>query len=258
MSVRSLIAGIAIGLAAGYAIFATGREETRATRAPTETGTPEEQTAATTEPDPPPAPTAGKERVEIFRSGAPNDIRRSLGDAAPTETEVEVLLVRLDSARAAGDRQVFDAVLRALLHSGSEKAQQKLLDLMCDETLPDLKGREFFEALKDSRIEDVADAARRRVELNLAAGETSWVAVSGWFDLALWRGDETHLDWMLTLAEDRFHQIHRMAMKALGSCPSPHAVQRVAEMIRGGEPPGRVRGAPARARVRTRARAPLR
>jgi hypothetical protein len=105
---------------------------------------------------------------------------------------------------------------------------------MHDESVPDLPGQHFFRCLRRSRLEGIADAAKHRVEMNLAAGETSWVAVSFWFDLALWQGDETHLDWVLALAEAHGHQIHSMAMKALAGCPSPHVVKRVAGMIRAG------------------------
>lgn len=174
-------------------------------------------------------------RLEIFQSGGAEAISRSLEDEPPpriTDAEEEALLVRLDEARATGDRPLFFALLRALARSGSERAQRRFIDLIADDSLPDLPGWCFLEALKDSRLPGIAQAALRRVEMNFAGGDTSGTAASGWFDLILLHGDKAHFDWVLSQGQSQ--AVGLQALEALVRCPSPSAVQCVVEMVRAG------------------------
>lgn len=233
----SLLVGLGVGLVAGFLLFGAREHVSPARGAPVRPGREGSAQLASVESDPssPARRSHAVRRLEILQSGSADAIARSLKDEPPpptTDAEEQVLLVRLDEARATGDRPLFFALLRALARSGSERAQQRFIDLMADESLTDLTGWLFLEALKDSRLPWIAEVARRRVEMNTAGGDTSGAATDGWLDLVLLHGDKADVDWALSQSQSQ--AVRLRALSALVRCPSPNAVERVVEMARAG------------------------
>lgn len=236
MNVRSILVGICIGLLAGYVLFRVpGPPPARSSTASPANIPPAQASAHRDRPSADGHAPAGR-RAEIFLSGTAEEIRRNLEDREPpavSDPELQIALGRLDEALVAGDRPLFLALVRALAASSNGHAQRKLLDLMGDESIPDLTGWHFRDGLRNSGLAGIADAAQRRVEMNIARGDTSWSAGHGWFDLILLHGDEMHVDWVLSRRES--NELRLQALESLVRCPAERAVRRVVEMTRAGE-----------------------
>jgi hypothetical protein len=136
---------------------------------------------------------------ELSRIGA-SDPKPAFGAAA-----VDALVTRLDSAVKAGDPQLFSAVVGLLGLANDPKGDAALIAVAADMAvdLPHPMGTELASALTDSRVPGVAAAARARCERNIAAGETSWTAVAGWFDVVAATGSEADIEWLLALAKQQ-------------------------------------------------------
>jgi hypothetical protein len=110
-----------------------------------------------------------------------------------------------------------------------------LLRLLSDESFipPGPVGDEFLDGLGESALPGIAAAARRRYELNVAAGTTSWIAAAGLFDLMARQGGSDEIAWLAARAESGLHR--HDAREALVRSKSPLAVETVVRLLRQGK-----------------------
>lgn len=216
-----IIAGLGLAFVAGYVFRSSAPSDTPRARPPD---------APRTADDVPPPPTERSHTDtyrSVFESGTAEDIVRRLSPVSPpppSATDVQAAITRLASARATGDRPLFQALTQALAASGLEDAQRTLVELMTDDSIPDLDGEVFLDGLRDSGVPGIAAAAQTRVRIALANGVTTGTAGIGWFDLILKHGDQEQLDWVLS--EEHGDSLHTVALRALVRSPAPAAIRR--------------------------------
>ncbi len=148
---------------------------------------------------------------------------------SPAETAV--LLERLDGALEARDWRLFRATLRALAKTDDESVRRRMLAIGEDTELPfqNYAGGLYaavFEEVRDPRL---AALGRLRFGMRIDAGDTSWVAAEGWFDLVAQNGDERDIEWLLARNESR--QILHRAREAVALSTIPSAVAATREWL---------------------------
>jgi hypothetical protein len=125
--------------------------------------------------------------------------------------------------------------LRWLARAKTPASRRKLLELMADESLhpPFRLGGHFLEGLAGSDLPGVAAAARGRYERNVAAGNTSWTAGQGYFELVVATGTPDDLDWLVAQADSGpgAHQ----AREALAKSKRPEATAQAIRLIEEGK-----------------------
>ncbi len=169
----------------------------------------------------------GPSIAERIRRGTPADLYaiRDLKPPAQFDGDaVDALLVRLQACVAAGELGSCNAVVALLGQADDVRGDAALLALMQDETLdlPHPLGSGFGLALRNSpRSEAMATAARRRMERETAAGNSSWTASAGWIDLVAAHGAPADLDWVAG---------SESAAEALARSGRPEAAERLARM----------------------------
>jgi hypothetical protein len=118
---------------------------------------------------------------------------------------VDALVARLDAAMKGGDQKLFGVVVDLLGMANDPKGDAALVAVLADKDLdlPRPMVSSFVRALEDSSVPGIAAAARARCERNIAAGDTSWTAVDGWFALVAHSGSEADVEWLFDLGKKR-------------------------------------------------------
>lgn len=216
-----IVCGLGLAFAAGYVFRSSDSSDTPRARFPDAP-----RTAADVTP-PPTEYSHADTYSSVFESGTAEDIVRRLSPGwppPPSAADVQAAITRLASARATGDRPLFQALIQALATSGLEDAQRTLVELMTDDSIPDLDGAVFLDGLRDSGVPGIAAAAEHRVRIALANGVTTGTAGIGWFDLILKHGDQEQLDWVLSAEQGV--ALRTVALRALVRSPAPAAIRR--------------------------------
>jgi len=109
----------------------------------------------------------------------------AVDEAAQRAPDVEASWRRVEEARRAGDADALWSAIETLGDAGTLDAQRRLVTLMRDPEvpIPHNMGRDFYQWLRDSPVERVAEAARARYALLLDTGFDPVRAAEGWFAL---------------------------------------------------------------------------
>lgn len=159
----------------------------------------------------------------------------SVGGAS--KEDVDTLLKLADEAIVSGDANAFRRMVRALGASKDARAHARLIGWIGDPALPlpEGVGPDFVQALEGSTAPGIPEAARRRFQANLAAGDRSWVSTSGWFDLIARHGTSDDLAWLMAVPEGAAGQIRLMAERALLASDSEEGIRRAEARFRSGD-----------------------
>ncbi len=212
--------GIAVGLAAGWALFHD--------RSPS--GPPSVEGEPATAAPPRSLPLAG-----VSTSGAPTEGPRDASHSheafpepnrnVPAEA-VPVLLRRLEEAISKGDAKLFSAAAGLLVNSKDPTVAETFARLTLDESvdLPPDAGRYFGPVLATVRRDGLAAAARRRYEA-AARISRSWIT-NAWLEAVAGSGTEEDVDWILDVGE-----WGGAGLRALARSSNPFAVARYRERL---------------------------
>lgn len=137
-------------------------------------------------------PVAGADSVRL--TGAAAQPAESTGSTTPS---VETLRTRLDSAKRSSDGEALVSNIRDLARLDTPAADEALLAIVRDPAmeLPPEVAQALQGALKHAPIEGVAEAAKARFALRLAAGYGPDRAGAGWFALIGAHEGKAALDW---------------------------------------------------------------
>jgi len=208
---RGVAIGILLGFALGWLLFAERSDsQKRADRAPAatpaSTPTTNEHPAPTAEvPAPPPAPLPKNARGYVYTQTVGGTRRFSI-DGVPIEPRpLEQVLAAMERARAEKNWPEF---LRGVVQLGmldTPVADAHLVSILADEAL-ELKGvwtgAQFYEALKDSKVDGIAEAARLRAEIEFEKTPKTAKAGLGYLSLVALFGEGPGHAWLESLTTD--------------------------------------------------------
>jgi hypothetical protein len=130
-------------------------------------------------------------------------VREGRGASTPASA-VAALSARIEMARKERAWSLFRELLEALAATGGTQAEAKLIELMGDESLAfhAPMGEFFTSALKESALGGVADAALRRIELEMVS-RYEGASPRSWLTLLALHGNARHLARLEGFLDDR-------------------------------------------------------
>jgi len=237
---RGIVIGLAIGLATGWVLFGGDDPPRRKTREempaePAKEARVEQPEAP--EPDEPvrdPLPPDFPTGLSI--SNGPNGEKQYvMGGRRIEPRPLDGIDASLARARREKNWPEFFACLLEYAVLDTPEADRRLVDVMADSSLHlqgPFIGDRFLEALSDSGIEGIAEAARARAVVEIQEKKGSRWAGRGFLGLVAKYGDERDLAWLETLrtGRNRSREVDRALAQGAAN---PLAAERLSESLAG-------------------------